>query len=99
MNKIMIFTVSGNEEQIFLDIQEYLKLKTDFVNISSERTMKLSFVGLEIDLYHREVRKDKNIINFTDLEFRLLHYLASQPGRVFTYQQIYEGVWGGGICP
>ncbi|NBI56826.1 winged helix family transcriptional regulator [Lachnospiraceae bacterium] len=94
MNKIIIFAVSGNEEQIFSDIQEYLKLKTDFVNISLERTMKLSFVGLEIDLYHREVRKDKSIINFTDLEFRILRYLASQPGRVFTYQQIYEGVWG-----
>ena len=94
MNKIIIFAVSGNEEQIFSDIQEYLKLKTDFVNISLERTMKLSCVGLEIDLYHREVRKDKSIINFTDLEFRILYYLASQPERVFTYQQIYEGVWG-----
>ena len=50
MNKIIIFAVSGNEEQIFSDIQEYLKLKTDFVNISLERTMKLSFVGLE---FHR----------------------------------------------
>ena len=67
MNKIIIFAVSGNEEQIFSDIQEYLKLKTDFVNISLERTMKLSFVGLEIDLYHREVRKDKSIINFTEI--------------------------------
>lgn len=30
----------------------------------------------------------------TNLEFNLLIYLASQPDRVFTYQQIYEAVWG-----
>lgn len=94
MNKIMIFAVSGNEEQVFSDIQEYLQLKTDCVNISTEQIMKLSFASLEVDFYCREVRIDKNVINFTDLEFRIFTYLASQPGRVFTYQQIYEGVWG-----
>lgn len=30
----------------------------------------------------------------TNLEFNLLIYLVSQPDRVFTYQQIYEAVWG-----
>ena len=29
-----------------------------------------------------------------DLEFKILIFLAEQPGRVFTYQQIYEAVWG-----
>lgn len=36
------------------------------------------------------MRQNEKIIRLTDLEFRLLHYLASQPGCVFTYQQIYE---------
>ena len=54
----------------------------------------MSFSDVEIDLYHREVRKNKKIIRLTDIEFRILYYLASQPGRVFTYQQIYEAVWG-----
>lgn len=94
MNKIMIFAVSGNEERVFSDIQEYLQMKTDCVNISTEQIMKLSFAGLEVDFYYREVRIDKNVINFIDLEFRILLYLAKQPGRIFTYQQIYEGVWG-----
>lgn len=77
MNKIMIFAVSGNEEQVFSDIQEYLQLKTDCVNISTEQIMKLSFASLEVDFYCREVRIDKNVINFTDLEFRIFTYLAS----------------------
>ena len=56
--------------------------------------MTLSFPDLEIDLYRREIRKNEKVIKLTDLEFRILLYLAEQPGRVFTYQQIYEVVWG-----
>ncbi|MCI9169270.1 MAG: response regulator transcription factor [Dorea sp.] len=94
MNKIMIFTVSENEEHILSNIQRYLHLGSNYTDISSEQEMVLSFPNLEIDLYHREIRQNEKIIRLTDLEFRILHYLACQPGRVFTYQQIYEGVWG-----
>ena len=94
MNKIMIFTVSENEEHILSDIQRYLHSGANYTDISSEQEMVLSFPNLEIDLYHREIRQNEKIIRLTDLEFRILHYLACQPGRVFTYQQIYEGVWG-----
>lgn len=94
MNKIMIFTVSENEEHILSDIQRYLQSKTNYTDITSKQEMVLFFPNLEIDLYRREVRQNQKSIRLTDLEFRLLHYLASQPGRVFTYQQIYEGVWG-----
>lgn len=94
MGKIMILTVSENEEHILSSIQRYLQTEANYTDISSKQEMLLSFPNLEIDLYHREVRQDEKIIRLTDLEFRLLYYLASQPGRVFTYQQIYEGVWG-----
>lgn len=90
----MVFAVSENEEHILADIQRYLQSKVNYEDVSSKQDMTLSFPNLEIDLYHREIRRDKKIIKFTDLEFRILLYLASQPGRVFTYQQIYEGVWG-----
>ncbi len=94
MGKIMVFVVSENEEEFFEDIQKYLQSKTDFIDTSFSKNMTLSFQDLEIDLYHREVRQNKTVIKFTDLEFRLFLYLARQPGRVFTYQQIYEEVWG-----
>ena len=90
----MIFTVSENEEHILSDIQRYLHSGANYTDISSEQEMVLSFPNLEIDLYRREVRQNEKVIRLTDLEFRIIHYLASQPGRVFTYQQIYEGVWG-----
>jgi DNA-binding response OmpR family regulator len=94
MAKIMVLAVSENEEHVFQDIQSYLKLKTAYADLSFERNMTLSFPNLKINLYHREIRKNERVIKLTDLEFRLLLHLARQPGRVFTYQQIYEAVWG-----
>lgn len=35
------------------------------------------------------MEKHEKIV-LTDLEFRLLLFLAKSPGRVFSYQQIYE---------
>lgn len=94
MSKIMVLTVPDDEEHILSDIQRYLHSGANYTDISSEKEMVLYFPNLEIDLYHREVRQNGKVIRLTDLEFRLLHYLACQPGRAFTYQQIYEGVWG-----
>lgn len=93
MSKLMVLTVSEKEEHILSYIHRYLQSEADSTDISSKQEMVLSFPNLEIDIYRREVRQNKKIIRLTDLEFRFLHYLASRPGRVFTYQQIYEGVW------
>ncbi len=92
MGKIKVLAILEVEEELFADKSECLKMGN--VDIDIGRDMLLSFSGLQIDLYHRKVRINGNAIALTDLEFRILHYLASQPGRVFTYQQIYEGVWG-----
>lgn len=93
MDKIVVFTVPENKKDILVEIQRYLQSETN-TDIRYEQERKLYFSNLEIDLYHREVRLNKKSVRLTDLEFRLLHYLASQSDRVFTYQQIYEGVWG-----
>lgn len=94
MSKVMVLTVSENEEHILSNIQRYLQSENNYTDINSEQDRTLYFPNLEIDLYRREVRLNKKIIKLTDLEFRILHYLSRQPGRVFTYQQIYETVWG-----
>lgn len=93
MDKIIVLEVLEDDEKILL-FKNCLQSTKNYSNISISRDMRLSFPRLEIDLYHREVKIEENIIRFTDLEFRILLYLAKQPGRVFTYQQIYEGVWG-----
>lgn len=91
--KIIVISVS-DEEKIFENIQKYLLSNTGSELIELDSIANLYFDGLEIDLYHRRVLVKGKNIELSDLEFRLLLYLARQPERVFTYEQIYEAVWG-----
>jgi two-component system, OmpR family, alkaline phosphatase synthesis response regulator PhoP len=49
---------------------------------------------LQIDLGRREVSCVGNVIALTATEFRLLHILASRPGRVFSRGELIDGVLG-----
>ena len=49
--------------------------------------------GLTIDMVWREVRRDGQVIRLTPTEWRLLHALASHPGRTLTHQTIFDAVW------
>jgi DNA-binding response OmpR family regulator len=49
---------------------------------------------LVIDLKRHEVRVDDNPVRFTATELRLLHFLASHPGRVFTRDHLLSRVIG-----
>lgn len=50
--------------------------------------------GLAIDAVKFQVRVDGETVPFTATEFRLLHYLARHPGRVFTRNQLLARVIG-----
>jgi two-component system alkaline phosphatase synthesis response regulator PhoP len=50
--------------------------------------------GLTIDLKRYEVKVDGKPVSFTATELRLLHFLASHPGRVFTRDQLLGRVIG-----
>jgi DNA-binding response OmpR family regulator len=52
------------------------------------------FDGLTIDPEAREVAVAGQPVELTRLEFDLLEALSSQPRRVFSKQQLLEGVWG-----
>jgi two-component system response regulator MprA len=49
---------------------------------------------VHLDLDSREVSVDSRPVELTAREFDLLAFLMHAPGRVFTREQIYEGVWG-----
>ena len=53
--------------------------------IQSER---IELDGLEIDIGKHSVYLYKQAVNLTATEFRLLHFLASHPGRVFSREQL-----------
>jgi len=53
----------------------------------------LSFNSLEIDPVRREVTLAQAIVPLTALEFDLLHFLASHPGRVWRRAELIQKVW------
>lgn len=54
----------------------------------------LEIGGLTIDPAAHRVQRDGEELTVTHLEFRLLHYLATNAGRVFSRQQLLDRVWG-----
>ncbi len=54
----------------------------------------LEFNGLVIDLDLVEARRDEKKLDLTLREFELLKFLAQNPGRVFSRDELLQRVWG-----
>lgn len=52
------------------------------------------FKNLEINITNYEVKVQGETIKLTPKEMEILHLLASQPGKVFSREQILSKVWG-----
>ena len=57
-------------------------------------TKVLKAAGLELDRTSCRVRLDGNLLTMTATEFRLLEFLMSRPGVVFSREQLLDAVWG-----
>jgi len=55
---------------------------------------RISVGRLVLDAAKREVRRDGELLNLTAKEFDLLWFLASNPNRVFSRDQLMNRVWG-----
>jgi two-component system, OmpR family, response regulator len=53
----------------------------------------LTFDKLVIDPVRREVKLNEDVVPLTALEFDLLHFLASHPGRVWRRAELIQEVW------
>lgn len=54
----------------------------------------LRFGEFSIDCAHREVKYGDTQLRLTQIEYRLLVSMASNPGRVLTHRQLLSQVWG-----
>ena len=54
----------------------------------------LVFGELTIDLMSKEVRLKEKTLALTPLEFQLLYFLTTYPGKAWSRQQLIEKVWG-----
>jgi DNA-binding response OmpR family regulator len=65
-----------------------------FAETPKEQETNLDFGDLQIDISSYEVRVDKKLLPCTPKEVELLYKLASQPGRVWSREQLLSDVWG-----
>lgn len=68
---------------------KYLSLINNF----EEKNNNFTIGGLELNTDMKEITVDGESIKFTPIEFKILHLLMKNPGRVFSAEEIYEKVW------
>ncbi len=62
---------------------------------SPERVANVLTHGdIELDRERRRVTRGERPLNLGPTEFRLLEFLMEHPGRVFSREQLLDGVWG-----
>ena len=75
-------------------VTEQLLAKFDTEKTVIESDEVLQYSGLCIDPDKHQISYQGSALPLTETyEFQTLVYLASQPGRVFTKEQIYRAVW------
>ncbi|MBR3792020.1 MAG: winged helix-turn-helix transcriptional regulator, partial [Clostridia bacterium] len=52
------------------------------------------YENISVNLVNYELKLNGEIIEIPPKELELLHFLASNPNRVFTREQLLEEVWG-----
>lgn len=60
----------------------------------SQRTGTMTVGDLEFSFDSYEVRKRGKVVPLTSKEYEIVGLLASNPGKVFTREQIYAYIWG-----
>ena len=90
--KILILSVSDNEEHILEKILKVVESSADVENrtLPSE---KIERADLQILLPEKMVYRNGEEITLNRHEFDTLVYLARHPGWVRSKEQIYEAVW------
>lgn len=90
----MVVEFSEQESSVFDAVMNVLKHHSSFEILQQRDEAVISLPGLEIYPDRRKVYCDRSEINLTTKEYDLLCYLVANKGRVLTYEQIYQRIWG-----
>ena len=75
-------------------VTEQLLAKFDTEKTAIEHDKVFQYSGLCIDPVQHQVSYQGSVLPLTETyEFQTFVYLASQPGRVYTKEHIYQAVW------
>jgi DNA-binding response OmpR family regulator len=72
------------------------RVKNQFRGQQPAASHVLKAGGLEVDGSRRQVLLDGGEVSLTATEFRLLEFLMTRPGVVFSREQLLDAVWGHG---
>ncbi len=94
LGKVMVLSFTDDEEDIYRGILNIVNGSNNFEQYNIFQNIKLVQEGaLKIDFVQRSVLVNDIEIELTYIEFEILCLLASNPGRVFSKEQIYDIVW------
>lgn len=94
IGRIVILEFKEQDSPAFDDMLLFLQQHPNFEKLEITSEPILSFPDLEIDLSNRRVICKDQEVKLTVKEYDLLCLLAANKGRVLTYAQIYDKVWG-----
>lgn len=95
MGKIVILSIDESEDEVLERIKSVLKHSSvvDIEKVEASNTIQTG--ELIIDSAQHTVYKRSKEIVLTNIEFRILYFLALNKGMAMSKEQIYDYVWKG----
>jgi two-component system phosphate regulon response regulator PhoB len=99
---IIMLTARGEESDYIVkpfSVPELLaRIRALLRRASPERVAMILAIGdLELDREKKRVSRSARPVDLGPTEFRLLEFLMERPGRVFSREQLLDGVWGSDV--
>lgn len=93
MGKVVIFSLEDSESEVFDRIKEVIEC-SNIINVEKlEINNKIHIGEIIIDFSRYKVLKGKREINLTNIEFKILYFLALHKGMAVSKERLYEYVW------
>lgn len=86
-------TANCNPLEILARIKSQLRRYTQLVNMCMNIDRIYRIGGLEVNDRERTVRVDGRDVRLTPIEYKILHLLVKEHGKVLSISQIYESIW------
>ena len=80
--------------ELLARVKAHLGRYDRLTGVSAEKGQLIEIRGLRIDRSARRVWVDEREITLTSREYELLTYLALNPNKVFSRQELFRNIWG-----